>query len=67
MRELSRIITRDIPLARDLAANLLETADRLSVGRDTGQVAAAPAVPTPPLTTPLPARPTASPTPGVAK
>ena len=29
-REVSRTIARDVPLARDLAANLLETADRLS-------------------------------------
>lgn len=52
-REISRTIARDLPLARDLAANLLETVDRLSAGREPGQVAAAT---TPPPSSPLPAR-----------
>jgi S1-C subfamily serine protease len=34
-RDLSRALSRDLPIARDLAANLLETAERLSVGHDT--------------------------------
>ncbi len=33
-REVSRTIARDLPIARDLAANLLETVDRLSAGRE---------------------------------
>jgi serine protease Do len=33
-RDLSRALARDVPIARDLASNLLETAERLSVGRD---------------------------------
>jgi S1-C subfamily serine protease len=33
-RDLSRALARDNPLVRDLAANLLDTADRLSSGRD---------------------------------
>ena len=41
-REVSRTIARDVPLARDLAANLLETADRLSAGRDATPAPAAP-------------------------
>jgi serine protease Do len=58
-REVSRTIARDIPLARDLAANLLETLDRLSsAGRDatspTSPVAAT--TEAPPNTVPLPAR-----------
>jgi S1-C subfamily serine protease len=35
-RDLSRALSRDVPIARDLASNLLETAERLSVGHDTG-------------------------------
>ena len=35
-RDLSRALARDVPIARDLASNLLETAERLSVGHDTG-------------------------------
>ena len=38
-RDLSRVLARDVPLARDLAANLLDTVDRLSAGRDTSPVA----------------------------
>jgi hypothetical protein len=33
-RDLSRMLARDVPIARDLASNLLETAERLSVGHD---------------------------------
>jgi serine protease Do len=60
-REVSRQLARDVPLARDLAANLLETADRLSAGRDTaasGPTAAATAPPSssPPTPPPLPPR-----------
>jgi serine protease Do len=33
-RDLSRAMARDVPVARDLAASLLETAERLSVGHD---------------------------------
>lgn len=39
-RDLSRALARDTPLAHDLAANLLDTADRLSAGRETSPVAA---------------------------
>jgi serine protease Do len=34
-RDLSRALSRDVPVARDLAASLIDTAERLSVGRDT--------------------------------
>jgi serine protease Do len=58
-RELSRAMSRDIPVARDLASNLLETAERLSVGHDTGAsgpgVAVAPSD-APPATVALPSR-----------
>jgi S1-C subfamily serine protease len=52
-REVSRTIARDVPLARDLATSLLETADRLSAGRD-----ATPGSPpaSPPAPSPLPPR-----------
>jgi hypothetical protein len=53
-RDLSRALARDNPLARDLAANLLDTADRLSAGREPGSVAAT--AEAPPATTPLPPR-----------
>ena len=33
-RDLSRAIARDVPVARDLASNLLDTVDRLSSARD---------------------------------
>src|SRR5262245_30695041 len=59
-REITRTITRDLPLARDLAANLLETADRLSASREAAQTPAATAAATPtttpPPTAPLPPR-----------
>ena len=35
-RDLSRLLARDTPLARDLANNLLDMAERLSMGRDSG-------------------------------
>jgi serine protease Do len=56
-REVSRTLARDLPIARDLAANLLETVDRLSAGRDTSPVASA-GIPTetPPAAVPLPPR-----------
>ncbi len=57
-REVSRSIARDVPLARDLATSLLETADRLSsAGRD-ATAAAVPAAPSssPPAPSPLPVR-----------
>jgi serine protease Do len=62
-RDLSRLLGRDQPLAHDLAANLLDTADRLSAGRDaSGPVASAapatstPAAPPPPPAPPLPTK-----------
>jgi serine protease Do len=56
-REVSRTMARDQPLTRDLATNLLETADRLSsAGRDT-TAAVTPAAPSPPpAPAPLPNR-----------
>jgi serine protease Do len=59
-RDLSRVLARDIPLAKDLAANLLDMADRLSAGRETTPLTAA--TETPPATPPLPPR--AIPAPG---
>ena len=53
-REVSRTIARDVPLARDLSTSLLETADRLSAGRE-ATAAAAPAT-SPPAPAPLPPR-----------
>ncbi len=38
-RDLSRVLARDVPLAKDLAANLLDMVDRLSAGRDANPVA----------------------------
>jgi hypothetical protein len=38
-RDLSRVLARDVPLAKDLAANLLDTVDRLSAGREATPVA----------------------------
>ena len=56
-REVSRSMARDQPLTRDLATNLLETADRLSsAGRET-TAAATPVAPSqPPAPAPLPNR-----------
>jgi serine protease Do len=54
-REVSRTIARDVPLARDLANNLLETADRLSSAGREGSPAGAPPSP-PPAPSPLPPR-----------
>jgi serine protease Do len=51
-REVSRQIARDVPMARDLAANLLDTVDRLSAGREAAQVASS--TETPPAPSPLP-------------
>jgi serine protease Do len=63
-RDLSRAMARDIPIARDLASNLLETAERLSVGQGTGTsatgVAAAPSD-SPPTNVALPMRGTPAP------
>jgi serine protease Do len=60
-REVSRTIARDIPIARDLAANLLETVDRLSSagpGRESPGATSPVASTTeaPPSTVPLPPR-----------
>jgi serine protease Do len=55
-REVSRTIARDVPVARDLANSLLETADRLS---SAGHDSAAPKTASPsapPVPGPLPAR-----------
>jgi serine protease Do len=52
-RDLSRTMARDATLARDLAANLLDTVDRLSAGRDS-QVAST--TESPPAAAPLPPR-----------
>jgi S1-C subfamily serine protease len=41
-RELSRELARDLPIARDLASNLLDTAERLSVGQGSGAGLASP-------------------------
>jgi S1-C subfamily serine protease len=55
-RDLSRALARDVPIARDLASNLLDTAERLSVGHDTGAagtgVIASPEVPPPTVVLP---------------
>lgn len=55
-RELSRIIARDVPVARDLGGNLLDTIDRLSVGRDATPGAVASSNEVPPSPAPLPPR-----------
>ena len=62
-RELSRLLVRDTPLARDLATNLIDMAERLASGRDTLRdggatpgVNPAPSTPElPPSPAPLPA------------
>jgi hypothetical protein len=41
-RDLSRAIAHDVPVARDLAGNLLDTVDRLSAARDPGATAPGP-------------------------
>ena len=41
-RDLSRAIAHDVPVARDLAGNLLDTVDRLSSARDPGASAPGP-------------------------
>jgi serine protease Do len=53
-RDLSRTMARDATLARDLAANLLDTADRLSAGRESTPVAST--TESPPAPAPLPPR-----------
>ena len=53
-RDLSRALARDVPIARDLAATLLDTAERLSAGQGPGTTTAAPAADTPPTAPPLP-------------
>jgi S1-C subfamily serine protease len=56
-REVSRTMARDQPLTRDLATNLLETADRLSsAGRDATAAVAPPSQSAPPAPAPLPPR-----------
>lgn len=55
-RELSRLIARDTPLAKDLATNLLDMVERLSLGRETTAPVASTADPPPPA----PPLPTAS-------
>jgi serine protease Do len=57
-RDLSRVLSRDVPLARDLASNLLEMVERLSAGRDATPGAPATAVANegPPAAASLPAR-----------
>jgi serine protease Do len=56
-RDLSREIAHDVPVARDLASNLLDTVDRLSSARDPSAVAASPVASgtdAPPVPPPLP-------------
>ncbi len=56
-RDLSRALQRDTPVARDLAASLLDTAERLSAGRDTsagGATVATTPADEPPTTAALP-------------
>jgi serine protease Do len=38
-RDMSRVLARDVPLAKDLAGNLLDMAERLAAGRDAMPVA----------------------------
>jgi serine protease Do len=55
-RDVSRSIARDVPVARDLANSLMETADRLSsAGRDSTAATPTPPAP-PPAPGPLPVR-----------
>ena len=53
-RDLSRVLARDVPLAKDLAANLLDMVDRLAAGRDATPVASS--TETPPVVGALPPR-----------
>jgi serine protease Do len=55
-REVSRTLARDVPLARDLANSLLETADRLSSAGREAPAPAATATTPPPAPAPLPPR-----------
>jgi hypothetical protein len=45
-RDLSRALARDVPVARDLATTLLETAERLSVGHEATPTPGSPPGPT---------------------
>ncbi len=56
-RDLSRAIAHDQPVARDLAANLLDTVDRLSAGRDTASPVATSAEVPPPTAALVPLGP----------
>jgi S1-C subfamily serine protease len=58
-RELSRLITRDTPLAKDLATNLLDMSERLSLTKDTTAPVASTSDP-PPSPPALPAPPAPS-------
>jgi len=58
-RDLSRVLARDVPLARELAANLLDMTERLALGRDVNPVAATGE--SPPAAGALPARGTPAP------
>lgn len=60
-RDLSRALARDVPVARDLATNLLETAERLSVGHEATPVIPGGAVVTPPGANEAPPSPNAIP------
>jgi serine protease Do len=56
-RDISRAMSRDATLAHDLATNLLDTADRLSAGRDAAPVVSATTgTESPPPPAPLPPR-----------
>jgi serine protease Do len=55
-RELSRTLAHDVPVARDLAGNLLDTVERLSVGHDATAGAVAAGAETPPAPAALPPR-----------
>jgi S1-C subfamily serine protease len=64
-RDLSRALARDVPGARDLASNLLETAERLSLGHDPGPSGPGVAATAdgPPATVALPSKGTPAPPP----
>jgi hypothetical protein len=53
-RELTRLLARDMPLAKDLANNLLDMAERLSMGRDNSTISGI-TMEAPPAPSPLPA------------
>jgi serine protease Do len=52
-RELTRLLARDMPLAKDLANNLLDMAERLSMGRDNSTISGI-TMEAPPAPSPLP-------------